>query len=66
MCRQENECLNGVIENQLQTMNDKLSDVIEEMDHLNLAPVGTIISWVPKPSKDTENFVEIPEGWQVE
>ena len=58
--RKENDCLNGVIENQLQSINDKLSDVMDEMTHLNLAPVGTILSWTPKPSKDTGFIFENP------
>jgi len=39
-------------------------DISDNMDTLNLAPVGTILAWTPKPNKDTGNPVELPDGWK--
>ena len=43
---------------------DSIEDITENIDTLHLAPVGTILAWTPKPNKETENPVELPDGWK--
>ena len=39
-------------------------DITDNMDTLNLAPIGTILAWTPKPNKNSNNPVELPAGWK--
>ena len=40
-----------------------LGDISQEISHLKSVPLGTILAWTPKPSKDTDNPIGIPDGW---
>ena len=43
---------------------DSIDNITDNIATLNLAPVGTILAWTPKPNKDTGNPVELPDGWK--
>ena len=43
---------------------DSIDNINENINTLHLAPVGTILAWTPKPNKETENPVELPDGWK--
>ena len=42
---------------------DRIDNNKESIDNLEMAPVGTIIAWVPKPTKGSSETVDIPDGW---
>ena len=35
----------------------------DSIDDLSMAPLGTIIAWVPKPSQAAVEFIDLPDGW---
>ena len=39
-------------------------DITNNINTFNLAPVGTIIAWTPKPNKDSNESKDLPDGWQ--
>ena len=43
---------------------DSIDNIKVNIATFHLAPVGTILAWTPKPSKDTGNPVELPDGWK--
>ena len=46
-----------------QNIDTNYNTITEEMDKMNLMPIGSIVSWVIKPNKDTENAADLPDGW---
>jgi len=68
--RAEIKWLNDVITNDISDLKKRVgkneNDIEEsrdEMDHLTVAPVGTITAWVTKPSRDSDYTSSLPEGW---
>ena len=41
-----------------------IADITTNINSFNLAPVGTIIAWTPKPNKDSNESQDLPDGWQ--
>ena len=39
-------------------------DITDNINTFNLAPVGTILAWTPKPNKDSNESKDLPDGWQ--
>ena len=39
-------------------------DITNNINTLNLAPVGTILAWTPRPNKDSNESKDLPDGWQ--
>ena len=35
----------------------------QDIDDINLMPIGSIIAWIPKPTKESANETYLPEGW---
>ena len=35
------------------------------IDMLNMAPIGTIVAWTPRPNRDSYDEVSLPNGWIV-
>merc|ERR1711915_699062 len=56
--------ISDIIEN-LADVKEDLSEINDQMSHLKSAPIGTILSWVPYPDKNTEHPVEIPNDWLI-
>ena len=55
--KRENQMLTNVIET-------SIAQLRQDMDNMNnLLPVGSIIAWVTKPTKDTSELASLPEGW---
>ena len=38
-------------------------DEINEIEYIHLMPIGSIVAWVIKPSKESENQTFLPDGW---
>merc|ERR1719264_631119 len=47
---------------EIQQLNDVISNDIAQLKQ-NLVPLGTIIAWVTKPTKETRQTVDLPDGW---
>jgi len=47
------------------TNTENIETNTENINALSVAPIGTIIAWVTKPSKETSNelVVDLPDGW---
>jgi len=56
--------ISDIMEN-LSDVKEDLSEMSDQMAHMKTAPIGSIISWVPSPDKNTENPVGIPDGWLI-
>ena len=41
-----------------------INENTDKINTLNLAPVGTILAWTPKPNKDSTGNERLPDGWQ--
>jgi len=55
--KRENQRLTNVIET-------SIAQLRQDMDNMNnLLPVGSIIAWVIKPTKDTYEMASLPDGW---
>merc|ERR1712037_102969 len=64
--KREIQQLNDVISNNITQLNQKVNNVISnDIAQLkqNLVPLGTIIAWVTKPTKETRQTVSLPDGW---
>ena len=61
--KEEVKWLNDVITNNITKIMAQLDEVHNSIDHLSIAPVGTIIAWTNKPIKDTTTTVDLPAGW---
>ena len=48
-------------ETELRTQAD--IQIQQDIDDINLMPIGSIIAWVIKPSKESANETYLPEGW---
>ena len=46
-----------------ETIDINYNTITEEMDKMNLMPIGSIVAWVIKPNKDAKNATDLPEGW---
>ena len=42
--------------------NELLKEKVKKLDS-EVAPIGTIVAWTPKPNQDTLNPVDLPDGW---
>ena len=49
---------NELLKEKVEILNDDLSRFDSEV-----APIGTIVAWTPKPDQDTLNPVDLPNGW---
>merc|ERR1719249_72384 len=45
-------------------ITENIDNIKDNIDTLNMAPVGTIIAWTPKPNKDSTEKELLPKGWQ--
>jgi len=56
--------ISDIMEN-LSDVKEDLSEMNDQMAHMKTAPIGSILSWVPWPDKNTDNPVGIPDGWLI-
>ena len=49
---------NEVLKEKVEILNDDFSRLVSDV-----APIGTIVAWTPKPDQDTLNPVDLPDGW---
>ena len=54
--KEDNKRLNDVIRN-------NIGQLTETIQNFAVAPIGTITAWASKPTKDTRETVNLPEGW---
>ena len=39
------------------------TQIQQDIDDINLMPIGSIIAWIIKPTKESANATYLPEGW---
>ena len=61
---QLNQKVNNIISTDIAQLNQQLNNVIDnDIAQLNLVPLGTITAWVTKPTMETRQTVDLPDGW---
>jgi len=63
---QLNQKVNNIVGNDIVQLNLKVDNIVgNDIVQLkqNLVPLGTIIAWVPKPTKGWDGMVDLPDGW---
>ena len=48
-------------ETELRTQAD--TQIQQDIDNINLMPIGSIVAWIIKPTKESMNQTFLPEGW---
>ena len=46
-------------------MGKSLRGTKQDLANLDAFPLGTILSWVDRPSNEVSHVVDIPKGWVV-
>ena len=52
------------VEDLTESVNTLRQETFNNISILNLAPVGTILAWTPKPTQNSNDPVDLPDGWK--